>query len=153
MPQTCLFLFLTLLGFLGSFSPLISIPFYKITILLSGTIFLFFVLSFAQWNQTGRKPISFTPPTILFLLFLLWSALGYIYSADPEKSIFLTIQSLNGILLYLGLTLHIRNKTQLETIIQILLVFGGILALIGLIQQFPIPFLENPIVRGSNSTS
>ena len=153
MTQTCLFLFLTLLGFLGSFSPLILIPFYKITILLSGIIFLFFILSLAQWNQTGRKPISFSPLTILFLLFLLWSALGYLYSADPEKSIFVAIQSLSGVLLYLGLTLHIQNKNQLKTILQILLFFGGILALIGLIQQFPISFLENPISRGSNSTS
>ena len=153
MTQTCLFLFLTLLGFLGSLSPLILIPSYKIIILLSGTIFLFFILSLAEWSQTGRKPFSFTPLTILFLLFLLWSALGYIYSADPEKSIFLAIQSLSGVLLYLGLTLHIRNKNQLKTIFKILLFFGGILALIGLIQQFPIPFLENPIFRGSNSTS
>ena len=153
MTQTCLFLFLTLLGFLGSLSPLILIPSYKIIILLSGTIFLFFILSLAEWSQTGRKPFSFTPLTILFLLFLLWSALGYIYSADPEKSIFLAIQSLSGVLLYLGLSLHIRNKNQLKTIFKILLFFGGILALIGLIQQFSIPFLENPISRGPSSTS
>ena len=153
MTQTCLFLFLTLLGFLGSLSPLILIPSYKIIVLLSGAIFLFFVLSLAQRNEMRRKPFSFTPLTILFLLFLLWSALGYIYSADPEKSILLTIQALSGVLLYLGLTLHIRNKNQLKTILQVLLFFGGILALIGLIQQFPIPFLENPISRGSNSTS
>jgi O-antigen ligase len=86
-------------------------------------------------------------------LFLFWSALGYLYSADPEKSLLLTVQSLCAILVYLGLILHIQKESQIETILKTLLSFGGVIAFIGIIQQFPLSFLDNPIFNDNSSTS
>ncbi|MDG1844406.1 MAG: O-antigen ligase family protein, partial [Nitrospinaceae bacterium] len=106
-----------------------------------------------KWKHADQKLIVLTPLSTLFLLFLFWSALGYLYSADPEKSLLLTVQSLSAILLYLGLTLHIQKENQTETILQILLSFGGVIAFIGVIQQFPLSFLDNPIFNDNNSTS
>jgi O-antigen ligase len=153
MAKTSLFLFLIFLGFLGSWSPLNSIPAYKIIVLLLGSTILFYIASLIKWNHTDSKFFNLTPLSILFLLFLLWSSLGYLYSADPEKSLYLTIQSLSAVLLYLGLTLYIKEKIQLESILRILLAFGGLIAFIGIIQQFPVPLLDNPISHDNNSTS
>ena len=153
MTKFSLFLFLTLLGLLGSWTPLNSIPAFKNVVLLAGSVLLFFITCLGKLKHTGSKLLKLTPLSLYFLLFLLWSALGFLYSADPEKSLWMTIQSLSAIVLYLGLTLYIEEKNQLENIFRVLLVIGGIIALIGIIQQFPIPLLDNPISRDNNSTS
>lgn len=154
MARSCLFLFLTLLGLLGTLmNPLVLWPAHKIIALLAGSTLLFFMASLIKWKHNGSKLLKLSPLSILFLLFLFWSASGYLYSADPEKSLFVTIQSLSAALLYLGLALYIQEKIQLENILKVLLAFGGILALAGIIQQFPVPLLDNPISRDNNSTS
>ena len=153
MVKASLFFFLILLGFFGSWSPLISVPVYKIVVLTAGSALLFYIASLARWKHVDQKLIRLTPLSTLFLLFLFWSALGYLYSADPEKSLLLTVQSLSAILVYLGLTLHIQKESQTETILQTLLSFGGVIACIGIIQQFPLSFLDNPIFNDNNSTS
>ncbi|SVA68499.1 uncharacterized protein METZ01_LOCUS121353, partial [marine metagenome] len=153
MVKASLFFFLILLGFFGSWSPLISVPVYKIVVLTAGSALLFYIASLARWKHVDQKLIRLTPLSTLFLLFLFWSALGYLYSADPQKSLLLTVQSLSAILVYLGLTLHIQKESQTETILQTLLSFGGVIAFIGIIQQFPLSFLDNPISINNNSTS
>ena len=153
MVKASLFFFLILLGFFGSWSPLISVPVYKIVVLTAGSALLFYIASLARWKHVDQKLIRLTPLSTLFLLFLFWSALGYLYSADPQKSLLLTVQSLSAILVYLGLTLHIQKESQTETILQTLLSFGGVIAFIGIIQQFPLSFLDNPISTNNYSTS
>ena len=114
---------------------------------------MFFALSLISSKHIDYKLIQLTPLSILFILFLSWSALGYLYSAHPEKSLFLTIQSLGAMLLYLGLILHIQRESQIETVLKILLCFGGVLALLGILQQFSFPFLKNPVHPRQISTS
>ena len=100
------------------------------------------------------KLTEFTPLSILFLLFLSWSAFGYLYSKDPAKSLYLTIQSLGAILMYLGLMLHIQQESQIRTILKILLCFSGMLAIVAILQQFHLPVFKNPMAgTGNNSTS
>ena len=100
------------------------------------------------------KLTEFTPLSILFLLFLSWSAFGYLYSKDPAKSLYLTIQSLGAILMYLGLMLHIQQESQIRTILKILLCFSGMLALVAILQQFHLPVFKNPMAgTDNNSTS
>jgi len=66
----------------------------------------------------------------------------------------MTIQSLSAILLYLGLTFHVKDENQIKNILKILLCFGGVLAFFGILQQFPLYILKNPIQNtGNNSTS
>ena len=110
MAKSSLLIFLILLGLLGSLSPIVSISPYKIVVLLAGSLVLFYALSLISSKHMDYKLIQLTPLSILFLLFLSWSALGYLYSTNPEKSLYLTIQSLGAILLYLGLILHIQKK-------------------------------------------
>ena len=153
MVKASLFFFLILLGFFGSWSPLIPFPAYKIIVLTAGSVLLFYLVSLVKWKHADQKLIVLTPLSTLFLLFLVWSALGYLYSADPEKSLLLTVQSLCAILVYLGLTLHIQKESQIETILKTLLSFGGVIAFIGIIQQFPLSFLDNPIFNDNSSTS
>ena len=153
MAKSSLLIFLILLGLLGSLSPMVSIYPYKIVVLLAGSLVLFYALSLISSKHMDYKLIQLTPLSILFILFLSWSALGYLYSADPEKSLYLTIQSLGAMLLYLGLILHIQRESQIETVLKILLCFGGVLALLGILQQFSFPFLKNPIHATNNSTS
>ena len=153
MVKASLFFFLILLGFFGSGNALLPFPAYKLIILTAGSALLFYIASLARWKHVDQKLIRLTPLSTLFLLFLFWSALGYLYSADPEKSLLLTVQSLSAILVYLGLTLHIQKESQTETILQTLLSFGGVIAFIGIIQQFPLSFLDNPISINNNSTS
>ena len=137
MAKSSLLIFLILLGLLGSISPIVSIYAHKIVVLLAGSLVLFYALSLISSKHMDYKLIQLTPLSILFLLFLSWSALGYLYSADPERSLYLTIQSLGAILMYLGLILHIQKESQIETILKTLLCFGGVLALVGILQQFP----------------
>jgi O-antigen ligase len=153
MVKVSLFFFLSLLGFFGSWSPLIPFPVYKIIILTAGSALLFYIVSLVKWKQVDQKLVRLTPLSTLFLLFLFWSALGYLYSADPEKSLLLTVQSLCAIVVYLGLTFYIQKESQIETILLTLLSFGGVIAFIGIIQQFPLSFLDNPIFNDNNSTS
>ena len=153
MVKASLFFFLILLGFFGSGNALIPFPVYKLIVLTAGSALLFYIVSLARWKHVDQKLIRLTPLSTLFLLFLFWSALGYLYSATPEKSLLLTVQSLSAILVYLGLTLHIQKESQTETILQTLLSFGGVIAFIGIIQQFPLSFLDNPISLNNNSTS
>ena len=153
MAKSSLLIFLILLGLLGSISPIVSIYAHKIVVLLAGSLVLFYALSLISSKHMDYKLIQLTPLSILFILFLSWSALGYLYSADPEKSLFLTIQSLGAMLLYLGLILHIQRESQIETVLKILLCFGGVLALLGILQQFSFPFLKNPVHPRQISTS
>ena len=154
MVKFSLLIFLILLGLLGSLSPIVPISPHKIVVLLAGSLLLFYVLSLVSSKHKDSKLTQLTPLSILFLLFLSWSALGYLYSADPERSLYLTIQSLGAILMYLGLILHIQKESQIETILKTLLCFGGVLALVGILQQFPLPVLKNPIAHTyNNSTS
>ena len=153
MVKASLFFFLILLGFFGSGNALIPFPAYKLIVLTAGSALLFYIVSLARWKHVDQKLIRLTPLSTLFLLFLFWSALGYLYYAAPEKSLLLTVQSLSAILVYLGLTLHIQKESQTETILQTLLSFGGVIAFIGIIQQFPLSFLDNPIFNDKNSTS
>ncbi|HIB42624.1 MAG TPA: hypothetical protein EYO37_01380 [Nitrospina sp.] len=153
MVKASLFFFLILLGFFGSGNALTPFPAYKLIVLTTGSALLFYIVSLARWKHVDQKLIRLTPLSTLFLLFLFWSALGYLYSAAPEKSLLLTVQSLSAILVYLGLTLHIQKESQTETILQTLLSFGGVIAFIGIIQQFPLSFLDNPIFNDNNSTS
>ena len=153
MAKSSLFLFLTLLGLLGTGTHLTPFNVFTSDALLLGSVLLFFITCLGKFKLTGSKLFKLTPLSIFFLLFLLWSALGYLYSADPEKSLWLTIQSLSAIVLYLGLTLYVQEKNQLENIFRVLLAISGVIALIGIIQQFPLSLLDNPITRDNNSTS
>ena len=110
--------------------------------------------SIIHFKRSNLEFIFPTPLSILFLLFFFWSALGYLYSADPEKSLYITIQSLSAILLYLGLTFHVEGENQIEKILKNFLCFGGALAFLGILQQFSLPILKNPIQNTlNNSTS
>ena len=153
MAKSSLFLFLTLLGLLGTGTHLTPFNVFTSDVLLLGSVLLFFLTCLGKFKLTGSNLFKLTPLSIFFLLFLLWSALGYLYSIDPEKSLWLTIQSLSAIVLYLGLTLYVQEKNQLENIFRVLLAISGVIALIGIIQQFPISLLDNPISRENNSTS
>ena len=154
MVKISLLIFLFLLGILGSLSPLFPISSYKIVVLLAGSLLFFYISNLITLKRSDFKLISITPLSILFILFLSWSAFGYLYSADPEKSLYMTIQSLGAILLYLGLTLHIEEESQIKNILKMLICFGGILAFLGVLQQFPLSILKNPVQHGYNfSTS
>jgi O-antigen ligase len=126
---------------------------YKIVVLLAGSLIIFYVSNLLNLKRSDFRLISLTPLSILFILFLLWSAFGYLYSADPEKSLLITIQSLGAILLYLGLALYIEKESQIKNILKILLCFGGILALLGILQQFPLAILKNPIKYTTNNST
>ena len=84
MVKFSLLIFLILLGLLGSLSPIVPISSHKIVVLLAGSLLLFYVLSLVSSKHKDSKLTQLTPLSILFLLFLSWSALGYLYSADPE---------------------------------------------------------------------
>ena len=154
MVKLSLIIFLFLLGLVGSLSPMFPIASYKIVVLLAGSLVVFYISSFIHFKRRSLKSISPTLLSTLFLLFLSWSAFGYLYSADPEKSLYMTIQSLSAILLYLGLTFHVKDENQIKNILKILLCFGGVLAFFGILQQFPLDILKNPMqYTGNNSTS
>ena len=138
-------IFLFLLGFLGSLSPMFPIASYKIIVLLAGSLVIFYISSVIHLKHSNSKLFLPNSLSIFFLLFLAWSAFGYLYSADPEKSLYITIQSLSAMLLYLGFTFHIEDENQIKSILKIFLCFGGILALLGILQQFPLSILINPI--------
>ncbi len=153
MVKLSLLIFLLLLGLLGSLSPLFLISSYKIVVLLAGALIFFYVSNLIHLKRSDFKLISPTLLSIFFILFLSWSAFGYLYSADPEKSLYMTIQSLGAILLYLGLKLYIEEESQIKSILKILLCFGGVLAFLGVLQQFPLTILENPIQNTANNST
>ena len=144
MVKFSLFIFLILLGLLGPQGPIIPIKTFKIILLLAGSALVFYLLSLAKWKHIEGDIFKFTSLSILFLLFLFWSALGYFYSADPERSVLISIQSLSAIILYLGLSCYIQENNQITTILKFVLSFLGIIALVGIAQSFNFPILENP---------
>ena len=83
-----LLIFVTLLGLLGSISPLVAISTYKIVVLLAGSLILFYLLSLVNRKHIDSKLTKLTPLSILFLLVLSWSALGYLYSTDLDLNLF-----------------------------------------------------------------
>ena len=155
MLKHSLIISLLLLGLAGStLGWLLPIPSYKTVVLLSGSLLIFYISNLIYFKSRDLKHISPTPLSIIFILFLSWSASGYLYSTDPEKSLYMTIQSLSAILLYLGLTLYIDKEIQIKNILKILLCFGAMLALLGVLQQFPLTLFKNPIQNTvNNSTS
>ena len=153
MVKFSLLIFLFLLGLLGSLSPMFPISNYKIIVLLAGSLLVFYVCNLINLKRSDFKLISPTLLSILLILFLSWSAFGYLYSADPEKSLYMTIQSLGAILLYLGLTIYIEEENQIKDILKILLCFGGVLTFLGVLQQFPLAILKNPIQYTTNNST
>ena len=147
--------FLLIVGLLGStLSRIFQIQSYIIVVFLAVLLLVFYFSTLSKLKHSDSNLILPTKLSTLFILFLSWSAFGYLYSADPEKSLYITILSLSAILLYLGLTLHIENLNQVKNILKILICFGGMLALLGILQQFPLAILKNPIQStGNNSTS
>jgi O-antigen ligase len=143
MVKTSLIIFLVLLGFLGPQGPIIPVETFIIILLLAGSVLIFYVLCLFKWKFFERDLFKFTPLSMLFLLFLFWLALGYFYSADPERSILISIQSLSAILLYLGLSIYVQENNQVRTILKFALSFLGIIALVGIAQKFNFPILEN----------
>ena len=143
MIKISLIIFLVLLGFLGAQGPLIPVGIVNIILLLAGSALVFYLLCLSKWKYFEEDVFKFTSLSTLFLLFLFWSALGYFYSADPERSVLISIQSLSAILLYLGLSCHIQENHQITTILKFVLSFLGIIALVGIAQNFNFPILEN----------
>jgi len=153
MVKLSLLIFLLLLGFLGSLSPMFPFASYKIVVLLAGSVAIFYISSAIHFKRSNSKLFLPNPLSIFFILFLAWSAFGYLYSADPEKSLYITIQSLSAMLLYLGFTFHVEDENQIKSILKIFLCFGGILALLGILQQFPLSILKNPIQNTANNST
>jgi O-antigen ligase len=143
MVKTSLIIFLILLGFLGPQGQIIPVETFIIILLLAGSSLVFFIFCLVKWKYFEGDLFKFTFLSTLFLLFLFWSALGYFYSADPERSILISIQSLSAILLYLGLSCYIQENNQVKTILKWALSFLGIIALVGILQNFNFPILEN----------
>ena len=110
MVKTSLIIFLILLGFLGPQGQIIPVETFIIILLLAGSSLIFYTLCLVKWKYFEGDGFKFTSLSTLFLLFLFWSALGYFYSADPERSVLISIQSLSAILLYLGLKLLYPRK-------------------------------------------
>ena len=138
----------------STLSQLFPIASYKLVVLLAGFLLIFYVSNLIYLKPRSFKFPSPTPLSILFILFLSWSALGYLFSADPGKSLYLTILSLSAILLYLGLKVYIETEEQVKNILKILVCFGAILAILGILQQFPLGVFKNSIQStGNNSTS
>ena len=155
MVKNSLKIFLLIVGLLGStLSRKFPIQSYTIIVFLAGLLLVFYLSTLINLKRSDSKLIVPTTLSTLYILFLSWSAIGCFYSADPEKSLYITILSLSTILLYLGLTLHIKSLIQVENILKILICFGGMLALVGIFQQFPLAILKNLTQNtGNNSTS
>jgi O-antigen ligase len=143
MIKTSLIIFLILLGFLGPQGQILPVETYIIILLLAGSSLIFYTLCMVKWKYFEGDGFKFTSLSTLFLLFLFWSALGYFYSADPERSVLISIQSLSAILLYLGLSCHIQENHQITTILKFVLSFLGIIAIVGIAQNFNFSILEN----------
>ena len=111
--------FLLIVGLLGStLSRIFQIQSYIIVVFLAVLLLVFYFSTLSKLNRSDSILILPTKLSTLFILFLSWSAFGYLYSADPEKSLYITILSLSAILLYLGLTLHIENLNQVKNILK-----------------------------------
>ena len=143
MVKTSMIIFLILLGFLGPQGQIIPIETFIIILILAGSSLVFFIFSLVKWKYYEGDLFKFSSLSVLFLLFLFWSALGYFYSADPERSVLISIQSLSAILLYLGLSFYVQENNQITTILKFVLIFLGIIALVGIAQNFNFPILEN----------
>ena len=146
MVKTSLVIFLILLGFLGPQGQIIPVETFIIILLLAGSSVVFYILCLVKWKSFEGKLFKFTSLSALFLLFLFWSALGYFYSADPERSVVISIQSLSAILLYLGLSIYIQENNQVTIILKFVLSFLGLIALVGIIQKLGLPIVANPMV-------
>ena len=114
MIKTSLIIFLVLLGFVGPQGQIIPVETFVIILLLAGSALIFFVLYLLKWKFFEGELFKLTPLSLLFLLFLFWSALGYFYSADPERSVLISIQSLSC-LLYTSPSPRDRQKSRMPS--------------------------------------
>ena len=101
------------------FPALIPNSIFPEPIFLSLLSLIFLVLGIFQWKKIAPKITLFSPVSICLLLFYGWGAMGYFYTGSLDSSYAPIVQYWGLIFLFLGLTLYIKDETDLHSFLWI----------------------------------
>ena len=98
---------------------------------------IFLVLGVLQWKRCDPKLTRFSPISLCLLLFYGWGALGYFYTGSLDTSYAQIVQYWGVIFLFLGLTLYIKDETDLHSFLWIGLLCAAVHSLSVVFQIIP----------------
>ncbi len=132
------FLLLIVIIIFTSYYPAMGLKGYE-SITLIITLSLLFLLSSyfsSSAQRIERYPVSYI--ATLLVVFLVWSAFGYLYTVDQDNSFSSILLNISGIALLIGLVLNIREDEYLIKFLWVAIFCAGLMSLIAILQQFPI---------------
>ncbi len=130
-------LFLTIFIIFVMFPALIPNSIFPEPIFLSLLSFLFLVLGIFQWKTRASKITLFSPVSLSLLFFYGWGAMGYFYTGSLDSSYAQIVQYWGVIFLFLGLTLYVKDETDLHSLLWIGLLCAAVHSLSVVFQIIP----------------
>jgi O-antigen ligase len=98
---------------------------------------IFLVLGIFQWKTLTPKITLFSPASLCLLLFYGWGAMGYFYTGSLDSSYAPIVQYWGIIFLFLGLTLYIKDETDLHSFLWIGLLCAAVHSISVVFQIIP----------------
>jgi O-antigen ligase len=98
---------------------------------------IFLVLEVLQWKRRDPKLTRFSPISISLLLFYGWGAAGYFYTGSLDASYPSIVQYWGVMFLFLGLTLYVKDETDLHSLLWIGLLCSAVHSLSVVFQIIP----------------
>ena len=96
------------------FPALIPNSIFPEPIFLSLLSLIFLVLGIFHWKTRASKITLFSPVSLSLLFFYGWGAMGYFYTGSLDSSYAPIVQYWGVIFIFLGLTLYIKDETDLH---------------------------------------
>ena len=139
------FLLLIVIIIFTSYYPAMGLKGYE-SITLIITLSLLFLLSSyfsSSAQRIERYPVSYI--ATLLVVFLVWSAFGYLYTVDQDNSFSSILLNISGIILLIGLVLNIKEEEYLIKFLWVVLFCAGLMGSIAILQQFEVASVLFPV--------
>ncbi len=146
------FLLLIVIIIFTSYYPAMGLKGYE-SITLIITLSLLFLLSSyfsSSAQRIERYPVSYI--ATLLVVFLVWSAFGYLYTVDQDNSFSSILLNISGIILLIGLVLNIKEEEYLIKFLWVVLFCAGLMGSIAILQQFEVASVLFPVGNMKMST-
>jgi O-antigen ligase len=146
------FILLVVVIIFSSYYPAMGLKGYEsITLIISFSL-LFLLSSFfsSRAQRIEQYPVSYI--ATLLIVFLVWSAFGYLYTVDQDNSLSSILLNISGIVLLIGLVLNIKEEEYLIKFLWVVLFCAGLMSSIAILQQFKITSVLIPFDNMKMST-
>ncbi|MDC0381347.1 O-antigen ligase family protein [Nitrospinae bacterium] len=119
------------------FPALIPNSIFPEPIFLSLLSLIFLVLGIFHWKTRAYKITLFSPVSLSLLFFYGWGAMGYFYTGSLDSSYAPIVQYWGVIFIFLGLTLYIKDETDLHSFLWVGLLCAAVHSISVALQVIP----------------